>query len=271
MIVRTTVLTLLLAAPAFAQDALTPQVMTSVRSAIAPALSFPATDDSGAVPANGSTEALWMVRWPEAGEQVIEVIANPLNEVNQLRATRAMAQIQHNIEAAQRRAALQYDRAVAEAKRTGRSQDVDGVTLSDEGIAGAKIDAESHVVIDVAFNQPIYRREVESGVQPNSSVQLHQVIPAAVDVVTLPSNTYREPQTNIERFCEAETIVYLGRVSKPVMKKREDSSVFEVTAEAAPADGGAISSLVVRFRGNEVLMADIVRKTNWDKLLELLK
>ena len=40
-----------------------------------------------------------------------------------------MAQIENNIQAAQRRAALQYDRAVSEAKRTGKSQEVDGVTL----------------------------------------------------------------------------------------------------------------------------------------------
>jgi hypothetical protein len=245
--------------------------MNAVRSAITPALAFPATDASGAVPVNNNTEALWMVRWPDAGEQVIEVIANPLNEVNQLRATRAMAQIQVNIEAAQRRAALQYDRAVAEAKRTGRSQDVDGVTLSDEGTAGAKIDAESHVVIDVQFNQPAYRREVESGVQPNPSLQMQGVIPGAVEVVTLPSNIYRDQATNFERFCEAETVVYLGRVSKPEIKKRDDSRVFEMTAATTPAEGAAIASMVVRFRGNEVLMADILRKTSWDKLLELLK
>ena len=57
--------------------------------------------------------------------------------------TRAMAQIGAAIDAAQRRAELQYERAIAEAKRTGRSQDVDGVSLSDEGVAGARIDAEA--------------------------------------------------------------------------------------------------------------------------------
>ena len=83
-----------------------------------------------------------------------------------------MAQIENNIEAAQRRAAAQYERAVAEAKRTGRSQDVDGVTLSDEGLAGARIDAESHVTIDVAFNEPSYRVEIASSVQPAPSTRV---------------------------------------------------------------------------------------------------
>jgi hypothetical protein len=249
MIIRATMAVILVAAPALAgQDALTPRVMTALRAAIAPAVPFPPTDDTGGMPANGSTEALWMVRWPEPGEQAVEVIANPLNEINQLRARRAMSQIQDNIEAAQRRAEAQYDRAVAEAKRTGRSQDVDGVTLSDEGIAGAKIDAESHALIEVAFNRSAYRSEFTSGIGPDPSVE-----------------------TGAERFCEAETLVYLGRVSRPVMKKRGDSSVFEVTAAATPSGNAAIESLVVRFRGNEALIGELVRKTRWSELLELLK
>ena len=104
-----------------------------------------------------------MVRPPEAGSMVIEVLANPLNNANQLRAERAMAQIQQNIESAQRRAEAQYERAVSEAKRTGKSQEVDGVTLGDEGVAGAKIDADSHVAIEVAFNQPSYQFDLASG------------------------------------------------------------------------------------------------------------
>src|SRR5215210_6359945 len=88
------------------------RVMTAVRSAMAPALPFPNSDQEGSLPANGNTEALWMVRPLQPGDRMIEVIANPLNEVNQLRAERAMAQIENNIQAAQRRAELQYDRAV---------------------------------------------------------------------------------------------------------------------------------------------------------------
>ena len=87
-------------------------------------------------------DPLWMVRPLQPGDRTIDVLANPLNEVNQAKATRAMAQIERSIQAAQRRADLQYERAIAEAKRTGKSQDVDGVTLSDEGLAGARIDAE---------------------------------------------------------------------------------------------------------------------------------
>ena len=247
------------------------RIVQAVRSAMAPALPFPATDDSGAVPANNSTEALWMVRPWQSGDRSIEVIANPLNEVNQLRATRAMAQIESNIEAAQRRAADQYERALAEAKRTGKSQEVDGVTLADEGVAGAKIDAESHVVIDMAFNEPAYRSTFHSGTQPNPSVEWQKAIPGSLAVVTLPSNTYRDSKSGVERFAEAETLVYLGRMTVPVMKKRGDESIFEVSATTTPSDGVAVQSIVVRLRGNEALIAEILKKTNWKAVLELTK
>ena len=255
-----------------AQDATALRVMSTVRAAMAPALPFPATDEAGEVPADGTTEPLWMVRPPEPGSLLIEVLANPLNNLNQRRAERAMAQIQDNIESAQRRAEAQYERAISEAKRTGKSQDVDGVTLTDEGVAGAKIDADSHVAIEVGFNQPSYHFTVSSGTMPNPSVQLRGLIAGAVDVVTVAANTYKEGETGVERYREGETFVYLGRVARPVITRRADSTIYELTAEATPpGDAAALSSLVVRFRGNEALIADLLRKADWNSLLELLK
>ena len=238
------------------------RVMQAVRAAMAPALPFPSTDDSGAVPVNNSTEALWMVRPLQPGDRTIEVTANPLNEANQLRATRAMAQIENNIEAAQRRASAQYDRAVSEAKRTGRSQEVDGVTLSDEGVAGAKIDAESHVVIDVSYNEPSFSVNIESSIQPAPSTA--QAVPGAVAVIAVPSNTYREGSTNAERYAEATTIVFMGKTTTPEVRKLADNRFGVVTSAQSP-------SLVIRLRGNEALMAELLRKTNWTALLELMK
>lgn len=255
----------------FAQAALAQvpgdRVIQAVRAAMAPALPFPETDDSGAVPTNGNTEALWMVRPPEPGETRFEILANPLNEVNQLRATRAMAQIENNIAAAQRRAEAQYDRAVAEAKRTGKSQEVDGITLGDEGVAGAKIDAESHVLVEVVFDQPSYSFDVSSSVRPAPSSQ--GPVAAAAAVIVVPSNTYRDARGAMDRYAEAETLVFLGRFSAPEVNEHGEHA-FTVTA-AAPSDSERSRSAVVRLRGNEVLIADLVRKTNWNSLLELLK
>ena len=254
---------------ASAQDAeLVTRVMTAVRSAIAPALPFPESDELGSLPVGGNTASPWMVRPLQAGERSIEITANPLNEAHQARATRAMAQIEQAITSAQRRADAQYERAVAEAKRTGRSQDVDGVSLSDEGLAGARIDAESHVTIEVLFNQPSYRFEIASSVEPAPARQVS--IPGTVSVLSVPANVFRGEQ-DLERFCEAEFQVYLGHVAVPDVQRREDDR-YEVTAGATPSDNGKpLTAIVIRLRGNDTLMADILRKGNWGVLLELLK
>lgn len=257
----------LLPVAAPAQDS----IITAVRAAMAPALPFPDTDDSGSVPVGNNTDALWMVLPTQPGDESIEVVANPLNQINQMRATRAMAQIEASVEAAQRRASAQYDRAVAEAQRTGKSQPVDGVTLADEGIAGAKIDADSHVTIEVAINQPSYQYNIASGVipRPHSADEMNPLVPGA-SVVTVTANTYRDSEGGTESYCEEQAIVFLGRVSAPVLHKRGTSSVHEIHATAVPPDGPP-GSLVIRMRGNAALIADLLSKTNWNALLELIK
>ncbi|MGE0863194.1 MAG: hypothetical protein AB7P34_04760 [Vicinamibacterales bacterium] len=247
------------------------RVMAAVRAAMAAALPFPDADPSESVPANNSPVPLWMVRPLQPGERSIEVMANPLNPVNQANATRAMGQIDAAILAAQRRAELQYERALAEAKRTGRSQDVDGVGLSDEGVAGARIDAEAHVGIDVDFNQPSYAYSVTSSIAPASSRVA--AVAGAVGVITVPSNTFRikAGERTEERYCSAETIVFLGGLNPPAVRESGEHA-FEVwaAASAAPA-ASTVRSLAVRLRGNQELIADILAKTDWNRVQELLK
>src|SRR5688572_18293166 len=169
-------------------DALAARVIAAVRAAMAPALPFPASDEFGSLPADGKANDPWLVKPLQPGDRTIEVLANPLNEAHQRSAAKAMAQIESSIQAAQRRADVQYERAIAEARRTGRSQDVDGVTLSDEGLAGARIDAESHVTIDVVLNEPA---------------------PRGVTISTTPASVYRD-DNGVERFREGQSTVSLG-------------------------------------------------------------
>ena len=247
------------------------RVMATVRAAVAAALPYPESDQAGSLPKDGTSAASWMVRPHAPGDTSIEVIANPLNLVNQQRAMRAMAQIQVSLESAQRRAEAQYERAIAEAKRTGRSQDVDGVTLSDEGLAGARIDAEDHVAIDVELNQPAYSFTVASSIEPSPSRTI--AIPGAVAVMMVPSNVYRQKTaaSSDERFCPAEVMVFFGGVRPPDVTERAGNS-FTVTATEAPADNAAaVRSLVVRLRGNEALIAQILRGSAWAQVVELLK
>lgn len=260
MIGRVALVTVLCASATFAQDATESRVMSAVWAAMKPALPFPATDRTGAVPIDGATEPLWMVRPPEPGTMTLEVLANPLNAVNQLRAERAMAQIQNNIESAQRRAAAQYDRAVAEAKRTGKSQEVDGVTLHDEGVAGQKIDADSHVSIEVASRQQSYAFQIASAMESLSTTTL----PDGRVMIGVPASIYHDEALGADRYAEAETFVFLGRIPPPQVRHLSKHS-FEIIATAE------LPSLVVRLRGNETLIADLLGKTDWKALLELLK
>ncbi len=247
------------------------RVMAAVRDAVTLALPYPESDESGALPKDGTSTAPWMVRPHAPGDRSIEVIANPLNLANQQRATKAMAQIQASLESAQRRSEAQYERAIAEAKRTGRSQDVDGVTLSDEGLAGARIDAEAHVTIEVEFNKATYMFPVASSIEPASSRTV--VIPGAVAVITVPSNVYREKteRATEERVCPAETFVFFGGLGMPEVHERSSTS-FDVTAAAASSPTGpAVHSLVVRLHGNDTLIGQILRASDWNQVLGLLK
>ena len=246
------------------------RVVKAVRAALAPALPYPASDEPGELPKDGTSTAPWMVRPHAPGDRSIDVIANPLNLANQQRATKAMAQIQASIESAQRRSEAQYERAIAEARRTGRSQDVDGVTLSDEGLAGARIDAETHVTIDVEFNKAAYTFPVASSIEPASSRTV--VIPGAV-VITVPANVYREKSERAteERFCPAEAFVFFGALANAGVNQRSITS-FDVTASATLSDPGTpVRTLVVRLRGNDSVIAQILRLSDWNQVRELLR
>jgi hypothetical protein len=250
-------------------DVLAARVMTAVRAALAPALPYPASDELGSLPADGKAHDPWMVRPWQPGDRTIEVLANPLNEAHQRRAAKAMEQIEQSIEAAQRRADVQFERAIAEARRTGRSQEVDGVTLSDEGLAGARIDAESHVTIEVLFNQPTYRFNIASALAPDAGIA---TTIANARMVSVRSNVYRDQQGD-ERLCEGESIVFVGSVTAPEVRRVDDAH-YEVTASATPSSdiGKPVNAMVLRMRGNEVLIADLLRKSDWSALLvELLK
>ncbi len=235
------------------------QLLRSVRAMLAPALPYPETDQAGSQPANNDSDAVWMVKALQPGDTAIEVLANPLNQINQLRAARAMAQIENNIESAQRRAEDQYQRALEAVKRTGKSQDVDGVTLADEGVDGEKIDADSHATIEVLVNQPAYRFSIRGRVKPAAS------LPLDITHLAVASHTFKDdPPGGAEHYKEAERLLFLGAIGTPQVSERKDSG-FDVVATASGP------SLVVRLRGNQQLLNDIVVRAAWRQLLDLLK
>lgn len=246
------------------------RVIGTVRAALTPALPYPASDAIGELPVDGAPTSAWMVRPTQDGGLNVEVLANPLNASNQTRAAKAMLQIQAAIEAAQRRSQISYDKAVADAQRTGRSQDVDGITLGDEGIAGARIDAEAHVSIDVAFNRPTYSYGINSSIEPAS---LPSPIAGAIAAISVPANIYRDGKdaaTN-ERYCAAETHVFFGALTPPEVRKRS-SVAFEISAAntAVATDATSVRGVVVSLRGNAQLIDQIVKLADWSRVRALI-
>lgn len=246
------------------------RVMSTVRAALTPALPYPASDEIGELPVDGLPNAPWMVRPTRDGELEIEVLSNPLNASNQARAAKAMVQIEAAIEAAQRRSQASYEKAVADAQRTGRSQDIDGITLGDDGVAGARIDAEAHVTIVVAFNQPSYSYTLSSSVEP---AEAPFPVMGAVAAIAVPGNIYRDGRdaaTN-QRYCAAETHVFFGALASPEVHKRSPVA-FEVTATSASAasNPAALRTLIVSLRGNGQLIDQILRLADWSKVQGLV-
>lgn len=253
-----------------AADDLDARVMAAVRAAMKPALPFPASDESG-LPVDGVFAGPWVVRPAEPGVPVIEVLANPLNPAYQARSAKAMTQIQNSIEAAQRKSQAQYERAISEAQRTGKSQDVDGVTLGDEGVAGARIDAEAHVIIDVEFNRPTYAYAVASSLEPAATPG--STVAGAVAVLSVAAHVYRDrtKAADEDRFCVAETEVFFGAMAVPTVKRRSGAN-FDITAtETTPPATSPIRTLVVRLRGNQELIEDILRKSDWSQVQTLIR
>lgn len=229
-------------------------LVAQLREALAPALPFPNSDADGLAPVGDVTGPRWMVRPLAPSDETIEVLANPLNPEVQTESAQAMREIERAIERAQQRSQAQYERAVEDARRSGKSQDVDGVTLADEGAAGEKIDAESHVTIEVFGGAPSYTFTIAATIEP-------LVVPAtakSTGTVSVPGHLCRARDDQQERYCHADTLVLVGAVSPPSVTRRAPGT-YDVTAAAR---GG----VVVRLRGNTDLIATIAAKADWSRL-----
>ena len=150
---------------------------------------------------------------------------------------------------------------------------MDGVTLGDEGIAGARVDAESHLTIEVEFNKPSYQYAVASSLEPAAVAGAN--VPGAAAMLSVPAHVYRDKTNNAneDRFCVAETQVFFGAIAPPQIKRRTNA-VYDVTAVETPGTGAASNaprSLVVRLRGNEALMAAVLKATDWAQIVALVR
>lgn len=236
-------------------------LVAAMVEALRPALPYPEADEHD-LPVNGSTAPVWIVRWPLPGEARVEIIANPLNAGNQERANKAEAEIQRAIMAAQQKAQAQYERAVAEFEKTGRTNAIEGITLGDEGIAGERFDAASRAIVTVG-QQPEYRIRIASSSEPSVSTTPFGAI------VRVSANVFRERAANQPgepRFHASEVHVLLGAGAPPTVT-RTGQNAFEITSTPGPAARTALVSV----RGNEEIVEQVLARAAWELIARALR
>jgi hypothetical protein len=249
----------LLSAPLVAASQTTPA--DAIRATFAAVLPFPEANADG-LPANGDPGPLWTVRWPAGDELTVEVIANPLNVANQKRAAEAEVEIQNAVKASQQRSQGDYERALAEFARGDRTSPIREVSLFDDGVAGERFDAETRLTIAVDVNPSSLDSDVASSVEPSVTALAPGVL-----AVSNPSNTYRAPASSDEparsRFAAAQARVYIGGVSAPVVRRRDDH-LFSVTVR--PLDAALERPVVVTVTGNGELVQETLSRADWARL-----
>jgi hypothetical protein len=225
-------------------------------AALEPALPYPASTPGGDVPANNDVRSPWFVIWPSPEDPPRVVVrANPLHPDTQKAGAEAMARIQQAVEAAERKAQAEYDRVLAEVKKSGIGSDVEGISLDDEGVAGERIDADLELTIEL---QPIQTSTALSS-------SMAPTIAAGSDgpawIVSMPANVYREGTGKAlrERFRPAEARLYFDVRERPSVTRVGPSSfVLGVGASSA--------GRMVVLRGNEKLLDQVVATARWAAL-----
>ena len=235
-----------------------PPTIAAVVSALRPALPYPPAQADG-LPEDGNTDVVWSVRWPRPGGTRIEVLANPLHDANREHALEAERQIQAAARRAQQRSQGDYERALRDFARSGRTDDIREISLRDDGVAGERYDAESQLTVEVTevgapitFAVPGDRPPVAAGTRP----------PGVAALLRLAAHVYEEAGPDglpgEPRYAAEQAWVVLGMAEAP---------------EVTPVDGGGSAvtiqgrggspAVVVRLSGNRELVEQVVSRADW--------
>ena len=234
---------------------LTP-AMDALVAALRPVLPYPPANAAGDLPSDNSAASRWFVVWPsERDDTRVIVRGNPLHPEVQKVSAEAMGHINAAVTAAERRAQAAYDRALEQLRKTGKSTELEPLTLDDEGIAGERIDAELEVTIELT---PVAPFELTSGEAPAIAAAVN----GAAWRVSVPAITYRlaSGADRREHFRAAESRLYFGIAAAPTVSRVGDEPRYRV--QVTPS----ATAICVTVRGNESLVGEIVTNTDWSRL-----
>jgi hypothetical protein len=231
------------------------------------ALPFPPATPEG-TPIGGGVEAIWTVRWPDAGAPRIEVLANPLNAANRDRALKAEQEIQKAAMNSQLRSQGDYERAVREFERTGRAPSVREITLHDDGLAGERYDAESQLTIVAQEIAPEHQFTVATSAMPAVATAIPGLL-----VVRVAANAYQEPESSglpgMGHYSPEQALVFFGPVGTPVITPREGADVEISMTGGQPSAGRR--GIVIWISGNAALVEQVLAQADWSVLRALVE
>jgi hypothetical protein len=236
--------------------ALAPQLeprMATLVEIVRPVLPYPGATRDGDLPEDNSAASRWFVIWPSSADETQVIVrANPLHPEVQAASAKAMAEINAAVAAAERRAQASYDRALEQLRRTGRSTELENVTLDDEGVAGERIDAELEVTIELSDAAPF---DIATGVAP----KVGEGGNGPTWIVEVAPNTYRPSSGDDRRehFRAAEAHLYFGLSEPPQVTRYADEARYRVTVP------GRSEAFVVTLRGNTELVTMLLTTVDW--------
>jgi hypothetical protein len=237
-------------------------ISDALRPALAPALPFPETQPDGTAP-GGAIDPVWTVNWPEAGELLVNVVANPENPGNRQRALKAEEDIQKAAMASQRQSLADYEQAVSDFQRTGRVGSIREISLSDDGLAGERFDAESQLTIRAELFDGTYSFTVATS-------QMPRALPATGGgpalIIRVAANSYRDAATpdgsGQAKFCPEQAWVFFGALRPADITRADETRVGASVGTVLPASRG----LVVTMSGNVELVDRVLRQADWSVL-----
>jgi hypothetical protein len=237
-----------------------PELGNALAAALKPALPFPAADADG-TPPDGDPRSVWTVRWPGPGSATVEVLANPLNPANRARALKAEEAIQKAAMQSQQRSQADYEKALSDFQKTGRTDEIREISLRDDGLAGERYDAESQLTIEIHAVDLAHRLSVATSRPP-------EVFPGAgrvTAIVRVAANEYDEPADATAprqtRFCAEQAWVLFGPVARPVVSRTSEREAAVSVAAASGAGDGRV--VVISMRGNVEMVDRVLQHADW--------